>query len=509
MQLVVVVICGAAFLAQVILPEVVKEVMMPLGLIGGVEVEAQQINNSAAWNGRAWYARNTASVYEGNQTQLVSVPLDQAGPPRIEGIVSMIEPWLLAGEDRLWVVSRNELATWHDGQIETVATEMGLTEVSRPFIYDGQPAVLDLHASGYTLLVWRGRQWVRQGEYELAVDAEPLAATGSDLQVVTDEGQLHVFCRPTGEAIRYRRGLEGDDWETVVDLGFLQQWKAVVVGGEPYVFYHDDRRSGGPYITGLRREDGRWQPYLHHRIGADIGLGALPGAGNTDIVLLRRVVPLGVEAIGLQGDQVAWTSSEEGDVGLSGRYRFWSMVPRVVPPLVSALLVVVLTVVLARLKPSFYEHGGRRVRFASPLRRGIAAGVDGVLVLAPLVTWGYGRVDGLLQNFTLGGLFGTLGAMLCVSTFWLVLAFLAVSLMEGLWGRTPGKWLTGIRVARTDLSKPGFGWAALRNLVRPVDMIQWYLLGMLLVGLSDRWQRVGDLAAGTIVVRAKDQPPSA
>ncbi|HWY86238.1 MAG TPA: RDD family protein [Gemmataceae bacterium] len=76
-------------------------------------------------------------------------------------------------------------------------------------------------------------------------------------------------------------------------------------------------------------------------------------------------------------------------------------------------------------------------------------------------------------------------------------------------GQTPGKRLAGIRVIREGGGPLDFQSACIRNLLGLADFLPaFYLLGGLLVLLSPRGQRLGDMAAGTIVVRERAlQPP--
>ena len=77
---------------------------------------------------------------------------------------------------------------------------------------------------------------------------------------------------------------------------------------------------------------------------------------------------------------------------------------------------------------------------------------------------------------------------------------------EGVWrGQTPGKRLLGIRVIRDTGHAVRLSDAAARNLLRAADMLPPpYLLGALFVAIHPRGKRLGDLVAGTVVVR--DQP---
>jgi uncharacterized RDD family membrane protein YckC len=75
-------------------------------------------------------------------------------------------------------------------------------------------------------------------------------------------------------------------------------------------------------------------------------------------------------------------------------------------------------------------------------------------------------------------------------------------------GRTPGKRWTGLRVVQLSGGPVGWGSSSVRNLVRLLDFLPGlYLVGSLSVVLSNRGQRVGDLVAGTLVVRERRSAP--
>ncbi|MGF1987453.1 MAG: RDD family protein [Nostoc sp. ZfuVER08] len=77
---------------------------------------------------------------------------------------------------------------------------------------------------------------------------------------------------------------------------------------------------------------------------------------------------------------------------------------------------------------------------------------------------------------------------------------------ETLWfGQTPGKRIAKIRVVRDDGRLIGLQQATLRALLRPFD--ETLFIGAFLIMLGNREKRLGDLAAGTIVIQA--QPANA
>lgn len=80
-----------------------------------------------------------------------------------------------------------------------------------------------------------------------------------------------------------------------------------------------------------------------------------------------------------------------------------------------------------------------------------------------------------------------------------VLAYYIV--LEGWFGRTAGKFVTGIRVVGEDGNRPGFVSALVRTLLRIIDGILAYLVAFIIVVNSSRRRRLGDMAAKTLVVR--------
>jgi len=71
---------------------------------------------------------------------------------------------------------------------------------------------------------------------------------------------------------------------------------------------------------------------------------------------------------------------------------------------------------------------------------------------------------------------------------------------EGLYrGQTPGKRWMGIRVIRDTGHAASFSDAAARNLLLPIDL--FCLVGVFFIAIHPRAKRIGDLVAGTVVVR--------
>ncbi len=72
---------------------------------------------------------------------------------------------------------------------------------------------------------------------------------------------------------------------------------------------------------------------------------------------------------------------------------------------------------------------------------------------------------------------------------------------EGFTGYTPGKFLLGIKVVNRFYEPIGFLKALVRNFMLPFDLIPYFLIfDCFLIGKSDKWQRLGDVITGSIVV---------
>jgi uncharacterized RDD family membrane protein YckC len=93
-----------------------------------------------------------------------------------------------------------------------------------------------------------------------------------------------------------------------------------------------------------------------------------------------------------------------------------------------------------------------------------------------------------------------------IIVFWLVALIAYFVVFEALWGRTLGKLVTGTIVIDRDGRAPGFTKAIARTLLRLIE-VNPLLIGGLPAGIAllvtKRHQRMGDLLAGTYVVRKK------
>lgn len=151
----------------------------------------------------------------------------------------------------------------------------------------------------------------------------------------------------------------------------------------------------------------------------------------------------------------------------------------------------------AQLRIRLPEGVTLRLPLAGPLIRLVAFSLD-TFVIAVL-TGILSRIAQTIQPFngnwayviyTLGYFFiGTGYAILC-EHFWK--------------GQTLGKWLLGLRVLDQTGLELQFTQVALRNILRAIDTLPaWGLVGGISILCTEHRQRLGDLAAGTVVIRER------
>jgi uncharacterized RDD family membrane protein YckC len=157
-----------------------------------------------------------------------------------------------------------------------------------------------------------------------------------------------------------------------------------------------------------------------------------------------------------------------------------------------------------------------RITIATP--EGVAIEV----VLAGLGSRFLARLlDTLVQVFAIFALvlvMASVGDSGIVLAFGLVLVFLVVFAYDVAFevlnhGRTIGKLVAGIRVVGDSGEPVRFLASAIRNIVRIVDFLPlFYLIGSVSIVATRHDQRLGDLAAGTVVARDRfpglAQPPA-
>jgi uncharacterized RDD family membrane protein YckC len=130
--------------------------------------------------------------------------------------------------------------------------------------------------------------------------------------------------------------------------------------------------------------------------------------------------------------------------------------------------------------------------YASFRRRLLAALVDNA---SWIVFFGFLYRWGSIIGVSIKGDTAVIVATVVYFSLW----FNYFAFCEWRWGQTMGKNATGIEVSSVDgAERLSYGQASIRNLLRLVD---FFVIGEVMIVSTERHQRLGDKAAKTIVVR--------
>jgi uncharacterized RDD family membrane protein YckC len=338
------------------------------------------------------------------------------------------------------------------------------------------------------------------------VDVLPGSPRRDDIRAVS----LMVFERrlmlaiATGLEVRvFTRGPgDEDEWDAGTRVAVLSdggELRLLDVGGRPVLWMSDPAGPGTIFV----HAPPRW--------GSAVKLASSPRLANYDrrslVVALGRLRLLASDARGRLAEQFY-----KLDGALDGQAAEAVTIPRGNDERLGEFLEVLIAVVLVvwfigsyQQRPALRDAMARVDRLSlAPLSRRL---VGGLIDLAPLVG---GFVAANVVFARSGQKFAahlTIDspefAFICAG---LATYLLLATVMELLTGRSLGKLVAGTKVAALDGRRPIASAVLIRNLLRIADLAV-FPLGFIL--LSPLRQRLGDMAAGTIVVRSDAPEPAA
>jgi uncharacterized RDD family membrane protein YckC len=428
--------------------------------------------------------------------------------------------WLLAHGETLWIFASDGVSQYDGKEAKLIPAKKLSESASPPFLLDGLPAAVQEDAGVRRVVVLENGQWTEKAQVFLG-DAKDAPATDL-IKVVAIGDKPYVFC-PKGDMLYCREGFPGKDvrfpadWETVGPVGDM--WAVVANDGRPEAFtartekdklsveivgFARDAKPGSaaPPAATWKQVFSRISPVPLRTFGA-----ATDPAGGCRVVYQTLLLTLNV--VQLEGEKLA-SARRYGDITPADRrWVLLKTLPAVASGILSVALAVVLTGIMKRYRTDSFSGPGRSVQYASLTRRALALLVDAALVLGPLMAGVVGLfwiLPGIEDRADARALIYLEVLSLC-AMLWAVAAFFILCYTLGRWGRTPGKWAMGIRVLGTELAPCGFARALLRTMPLVLDGLLFisgslnFRVGALVIACTVNHQRLGDMAARTIVVR--------
>jgi uncharacterized RDD family membrane protein YckC len=504
------------FLAQFLIPFLVMfpfMVLMPFTM----EIKQLELDHATLYRDELWALERTerpdlkhqTSASQSALTHVRLGDLKAGGPPvPLEG--DWKDASLLVAGERLWIMGPDVTSYYETGSLVDLHTGHRLPRASTPFAYKARPAVISLGTRPTLATLDEGAgKWTSQELPPLGLPAE--AGGLRSLQALEGGGSLALFaelCTDDPDRCAVYLGTLGERrWVPLVDdLCSCARWTALNLGGQPGILVIGGResRDGRAEVvtmapSGPQRQEVTWDAK------ATSFRSWRPFSSGNRLFLLSEGMPGSLHLLQIEGGRVVRSAKSGGGFPFPFGPWMWLMmlVPQVLPVALSLLLALVLTFQMRRYRTQEYVTGGGHRVFASLWQRALAQLVDLVPFLAgfAIPTVFFWRMFSDPETFMEAATFPfKLMALFLAAFLWAILVLVGYSYLEGRYGKTPGKWIMGIRVLGTDLAPCGFGRAFLRNLLTFADGFFSFLVGALLVALTENWQRLGDLAARTIVV---------
>ncbi len=342
---------------------------------------------------------------------------------------------------------------------------------------DSSPSTSPAQPPKASVLSWDGQNWE-------VVTTLPTTLETGDVEIARAHGTLFSAGRH-GDAIEvwaYR----GDAWQKISTRPGNEITQFKLLTGKTHA------------MIATQSPMGNWSL---HTAGSDQSPRVFETPVSSDLAMVGstlRVIYLKdnrIEQLAYDdyGAGEAYPISTIGDLGLPNQavQTWWHLI---------GLILLTLTMVLTfRQRPATPNESLERAKVrVAPLGRRIAAGV--IDAVPQFIGMGY-----MLKHAqTLQPGIGLATAEVFVPyLIGLAVYLLHVTVSEAIWGRSFGKFLFGLRVLNYDGTRVSPERIILRNLLRLVDLL--FYAPLLLVLLTPMGQRVGDLAARTIVVYENDE----
>jgi uncharacterized RDD family membrane protein YckC len=149
-----------------------------------------------------------------------------------------------------------------------------------------------------------------------------------------------------------------------------------------------------------------------------------------------------------------------------------------------------------------YGYGQAATAYASVWIRFVALLIDSIILTVVL------GIIGVIVGFLISAVAqnssgATVGLGLILDLIFIVLGFGYFAYMEATQGGTFGKKAFGLRIVKVDGGPIGWNEAIIRTLLRLVDHLFGGLVAFICILSSEKKQRVGDMAAKTIVIKTR------
>ena len=479
-------------------------------------------NRGTFYKGKIYYPVNRMNS-KGGQTLLCRVSPGAKEKPEVLEPINLQSPWLMEFENRLMFISQKEVGEYKDGEITTLFRQR-LGTIFKPFVYEGKIAVIEKQPDGLYLRTLSGKKWEKAGKIFMDKSEEGgkkrsgrrrAPSLASSIQVLKNEGEYFYFYY-MDNTLFMRKGIpfvkdgEPSDWIAVENN--VPGWTAASYMGKPVVFCtkFDPGESGTSFssrLIGFKWDGKSWNKFYEYKGGMITDMGVYSQGNDREFYFFYMGFPGASHLITIR-DGIVVNDQKTGE-GFFSKFPFVLIIGLNLFLMVFYLVIVFfISKLMVRYRITQYRGESFNFLYASLWKRAVARLFDTLILAGPGI-FIYARFFTnffRMENFSPSSMFSMVGnIMICF--VWGIAIGLVFWYMEGKSGQSPGKKLMKIKVVGTDNDQQpvGFGRAIIRNLLLMVDGFFHYLVGILMIAFMENWQRIGDLAAKTVVVEEENK----
>ena len=550
-------------LQQLIVPQVIQYLWMPEMLAFSGQMRIPTYDQAFAWKGSTWYPVIDPMAIARGKYELE--PMNAAGQvdrsARLEviGGIGNGQHYVPDG-DNLWIVGPHQVVRVVPGHPPIVtsivaATSPLATVLSPPILKDGVITLVGADATGREgLFELRNGLWKLVGQIEAVVPPDATQVnpqTGQTWTEIRKDYRLLIhgnrlmalrikaggsFSSPDPAALpevwfteelrtlppdeaadgpadaQRWVGLDPSQW-TTTSIGRPNAWCTGILADQVYIAVLESHVFDTKPETRLvlwTQKNQKWEQVSSTRVAPASKLTWLDATGDQGPAVLTTRLSAGFERIsivdGALGPSVKGGGIFDMMFAKMSDLMIWMTVYSLVTLVIAALLADWL---LKTCRVSTYSFGKQTLALASFTRRGLARTIDMLIISAPSSAafwwlWSIFDVDEFVLRFQQDPTQILTDGLLLFAGFFatMLIGWIFLSITEGCFGGSPGKWICGIRVWRRTLRPCGVFRAAVRIVLLIVDSFFGYAVGMAVAGYTGNRQRVGDLLMDTVVVRA-------
>jgi len=496
-------ILGAVFfMAQIALPFVLMLIAMPIMMLKADVFKRLNVDSIVFWNDSIWFIEEAGKNMNYN---LKRIKLREFGAPETVCKLSLEKPSLLAGKDALWIISPHYVTQYTDRGLGKATRTRYAGNISKPFLLHNLPAIVKDTPDETSVFVYEKGTWQRKYGLGVGPKAKKIILA-QELRVLCDESQMHLFMEQ-GDIVYYKScpfdSITGntEPWEAVGSAG--KSWQAVSNGTDLFVFGLRPVYSGRQ-IVAYRKKNNTWKMIFHNEasIARNMGVCSLPETER--FIVSTQTYQNFVSMLEIEGPNIIRSQTFGNVFPFGAGFPLLFIIPYSGMLILPLILAIILSAMMRKYRICRYVAESHELPYASLTRRALAQAVDGLILGAPFVLSlifmmaMFMNPENILRSNSARPALSPL--LMCAGFPWAIIWLLIFSTTEGASGATPGKWLLGIRVMGADLRPCGFGRAFVRNILKFVDGFFNFMVGVMVAALSLNWQRVGDMAARTVVV---------